>query len=440
MSVLLFPLPLLNTGTPWVESLSSYVCRLAFAHAINPRQLLALVCGTTASEPIDGHSRLAVSVTSVLIQCTAQTDLVGGTLLRFRNVLSSAAFNALTCKRRWCPLCIGSANASEVPNNDPLIWRVKAIALCPRHDCELLHHCPSCARQQSLLVCREGCFAHCQSCGEWLGHGVKRHEPSAMELGIRKQIMSVMSRGGLPPFLPAAPRKFLLAFLPHVGNSIAELAKLFGLAASIGHYIRNLNWRPSLATLLRISAIAQQPLEHILESPLIAAAQCQFAFPQPVFPSYRHPRISSPIRIRCESALRQQAEKAGSEKSLSVAAVSRTLGVTTGYLNYAFPQLTSTLTSRRKDYRIAVAQQKTLAAKLLIERELLAMESSGIESLSQKRMIARLMKESGLPKQLLARALKGSIEKLGRSENENGLCCAGRKRGRAPAAKNRLLR
>src|SRR6185437_8751922 len=115
------PLHLHGVGTPAVESLASFFCRLADVHQVTPTQLSKVVCNDSAylrssSGPqlsnVDLYAGMFCSYsaqTEILVhrleKLTGAQNLMCGTLLRLRHVLSANQVGSCVRKRRWCPTC-----------------------------------------------------------------------------------------------------------------------------------------------------------------------------------------------------------------------------------------------------------------------------------------------------------------------------------------------
>ncbi len=128
----LYPLPPRGLHTPLVESLSSYVCRLAHEHHVYPgtliRYLIApliakpyLVTGRSSSisgflrlaTPINGNSIMAQDWVRALTALTLRQDLRQLTLLAWSDALSERGL--LQKMRHWCPACYAAWKAAHTP-------------------------------------------------------------------------------------------------------------------------------------------------------------------------------------------------------------------------------------------------------------------------------------------------------------------------------------
>lgn len=162
MRSILAPLHLHGLGTPLVESLASYYCRLADVHQVSGKQLAKVVCndsiylrstGLPRLRTIDlypivfcAHSGRTEVLAQRLERLTGADHLVHGTLLRLRDVLSGNQSGSCVGERRWCPICYAQHEDIVV---EPLAWWIPQITHCPIHGARLIDQCERCGSYQS---------------------------------------------------------------------------------------------------------------------------------------------------------------------------------------------------------------------------------------------------------------------------------------------------
>lgn len=161
MRSILAPLHLLGLGTSLVESLASYYCRLAEVHQVGGKQLAKVVCNDSIYlrrgdlprlRSIDlyptvfcAHSSRTAVLVHRLEQLTGADNLVHGTLLRLRGVLSGNQSGSCVGRRRWCPICYALREDVVV---EPLAWWIPQITHCPVHGARLIDQCARCGSYQ----------------------------------------------------------------------------------------------------------------------------------------------------------------------------------------------------------------------------------------------------------------------------------------------------
>ncbi len=188
----LYSLAPIGIGTPEVESLSSYLNRLAQAHCVTVNTLIAHELlphvGTPApararraappsrgglrglgqplAQRIYGLGRTAATWVNGLEVVTGRRDLRFLTLLTWRDVLPDRhVFSPLL---RWCPVCFDERVTTGDTLYDPLLWKLKPITTCVRHQRRLRSYCHACQQQLTTFSGRSR-PGYCSRCGAWLG-------------------------------------------------------------------------------------------------------------------------------------------------------------------------------------------------------------------------------------------------------------------------------
>ncbi len=188
----LYRLEPIGMGTPEVESLSSYLNRLAQAHCVTVSALIAheLVpqLGTPASararraaalvrgvprglgqplaQRIYGLGRTAATWVDGLEGLTGRRDLRFLTLLVWRDVLPDR--HLFSPRLRWCPACFDAWLTTGDMLYDPLLWKLNPITTCVRHQRRLRSRCRACQQRPTTFSGRSR-PGYCSRCGAWLG-------------------------------------------------------------------------------------------------------------------------------------------------------------------------------------------------------------------------------------------------------------------------------
>lgn len=189
----LYRLEPVGAGTAWVESLSSYISRLADAHAVSTGilfgyevsplvnkaymkkervrslgQVLARMGGESTAA-LNGVGANVSDWVQALETLTMRSDLRGLTMSTWREVLTPKSL--LRRKRAWCPTCYGVQRASGQVVYDPLMWFIEPVTTCPAHRRRLRTVCGFCHRQFAILThgTRPG---YCPICKQWLGENL----------------------------------------------------------------------------------------------------------------------------------------------------------------------------------------------------------------------------------------------------------------------------
>jgi AraC-like DNA-binding protein len=174
---LLYSLRPRGLGTPYVESLSSYVVRLAEAHVVPVWRLIlhvrSKVCSGRLSRPsmryaypANGLGKGAEVLRQSFEAATGQSDLRPLTLSALEGSVSKLDIFRTT--EAWCPSCLEQWRTEGVPIYGPLLWAVRVVTVCPAHAFPLVNRCPHCHSQFTPL--RAGAWpGYCSICSRWLG-------------------------------------------------------------------------------------------------------------------------------------------------------------------------------------------------------------------------------------------------------------------------------
>lgn len=164
-------------GTPYVESLSSYISRLAEAHVVTVSRLLRQMLSpvrsgripwptTHCAYPANGLGKDSENLLQQLQGATDRNDLCLLTLSALQGAVSQP--NLFRTTEAWCPSCLEQWRMVEAPIYSPLLWSIRAVTVCPAHPTLLTDRCPHCHLQFASLRAnsRPG---YCSVCSQWLG-------------------------------------------------------------------------------------------------------------------------------------------------------------------------------------------------------------------------------------------------------------------------------
>jgi len=195
--------------TPFVESLTGYLIRLAASHAVRVSDLIEHELRTcipyfhaAAAIPcaLNGVGESAQTWVSALERFTLRDDLCVLTLLPFASVLN--AVGLLRQERAWCPRCYESSMAQGQEAYEQLIWCLQCVEICPLHRVPLATSCPACHRELRL-VCAVSRPGFCSRCREWLGTPRRSQEKA---LATDYQIWVAQEFGNLLAVAPDTKR------------------------------------------------------------------------------------------------------------------------------------------------------------------------------------------------------------------------------------------
>jgi len=173
----LYPLMPCGLGTPVVESLSSYVTRLAEAHVVSVWRLILHVLrpphGTRIPRstnryryPVNGLGKVSEPFLRAFELATQRDDLQRLTLSVLDGCISQPGTFRTT--EAWCPCCLEQWRAAELALYSPLLWTLQAVTMCPIHKCPLADRCPHCQSRFAPLRAN-ALVGRCSICSKPLG-------------------------------------------------------------------------------------------------------------------------------------------------------------------------------------------------------------------------------------------------------------------------------
>jgi transcriptional regulator with XRE-family HTH domain len=165
----------IGIGTPFVESLTGYMIRLAASHAVRVSDLIEhelrmsipyFHAPAGIPNAINGVNEGARNWVSALETFTLRDNLQLLTLLPFASLLATPFL--IRQERAWCPRCYESQTAQGLDVYEQLVWCLQSVVVCPLHRTPLEASCPACHRGLRPLcaVSRPG---FCSRCHQWLG-------------------------------------------------------------------------------------------------------------------------------------------------------------------------------------------------------------------------------------------------------------------------------
>ncbi|MBW4473855.1 MAG: TniQ family protein [Stenomitos rutilans HA7619-LM2] len=205
-------------GTPYVEGLVSYICRLAEAHHVSPGVLAKQemlpsfrrthsVGGKTAYRVQDEGLKTSVSSfpTPKYRKNLNEYGLLSWQYIAgLEPLIMQSGLRSLTIPpwaeetarpnqtiefgrklRSWCPECLRAWCDTNQPIYEPLIWSIAAATVCPLHHQPLRSYCPHCQRTQ-LPISGRMQVGRCVHCQNWLN--VQPEEPSELETLVVSEI------------------------------------------------------------------------------------------------------------------------------------------------------------------------------------------------------------------------------------------------------------
>ncbi|MBG9692621.1 hypothetical protein ABD91_17685 [Lysinibacillus sphaericus] len=172
----------IGIGTPYVESLSSYISRLATIHnlsisiflkfAISPilkkdyiKNELGKGITKSTARYIHENSTICIDYVNALELLTGRKDILNLTMLNWSGIFPK---DMSSRHRKWCPECLNQMQLESKIIYEPLIWYLADIEKCDIHKVQLQDKCPDCKRSLPFLHSKIQ-VGYCQYCNSWLG-------------------------------------------------------------------------------------------------------------------------------------------------------------------------------------------------------------------------------------------------------------------------------
>lgn len=250
----------MGPGTPEVESLTSYFCRLAYSHGMTAQKLADWVLerfDNPVCEKYGWHQRNLSSMSPESEQWAAWLSELTGvealdhhTLSPWRGVLGTPGLASKS--DRWCPCCLAEDKANGTDPYLRLSWDIALVNTCLRHKVKLTSMCPHCRRsnvrnRSSIVV-----PGYCTHCGGFLGDA-ETEPASPEELWVARQVGLMVQE---PPKVASTG---LVPLLETVIERMADgrpsiFASRYGFSKSgISHWL-NKGGIPALKAWLTIAA------------------------------------------------------------------------------------------------------------------------------------------------------------------------------------------
>ncbi len=193
----LYSLEPVGLGTAQVESLTSYISRLAEAHRVSTGKLVmheilplfgrSYLPGNMTpfwqrqARALNGTGTWACDFLQVMETLTLRSDLQFLTWLPWSNILSPRGL--LRDQRAWCPVCLETYRQTGGIIYEPLLWTLKVVTICPAHRQRLTLVCPHCQKTVPWLEkrLRPG---YCSRCRAWLGVSTGGETTNQPELSV----------------------------------------------------------------------------------------------------------------------------------------------------------------------------------------------------------------------------------------------------------------
>lgn len=175
----------IGIGTINVESLSSYISRLADAHCVTVGDIMTHLIAPEldkkyinsmvfkggngfykSSSAINGHGNTADNFIEVIAFLTKRSDIGKITFVNCRGIVPFRGL--LKSSRHWCPSCFQADLERKQIVYERLSWTLQPFLKCIIHRRTLESICPYCKSNMYTLE-RKSVVGYCSKCFSWLG-------------------------------------------------------------------------------------------------------------------------------------------------------------------------------------------------------------------------------------------------------------------------------
>lgn len=424
----LFPIAPFGCGSADVESLASYIHRLAFEHGVSVGVLIRYLywCGikdglissedTTASwASVNTLVRPCKKTNQIrdLLQSYTGNDLRGTIFWVLNNALGTS-YGEIVKTFRWCPECLAEMESLNIEPYFKLIWHIKAITACPTHRTVMLEVCEFCGCDQTTAK-KDFPISYCQSCGERLSLRKERLRPSDIRYSwedIGFDVITFFNDLSLvePNSFPnGAARESLSDLFDYYWENDREeeiycvftrdrfLAMIFNQRPVNLKSARRIAYQLGVSLFDLVSGQAAQTTD------MLDHEQLCLLPPDHLRPSRKVKRDHVALLRKIRRVIKL------SESPLSLKELARQTEMSVGYLQYRYPALTSDVVSKYMSYQ----EKKKLQKLYLAQRKALDFfidEKYSRLHHSRKQAYKTLKDETGLPKFLLKRCIQNAYQ------------------------------
>ncbi len=422
----LFPIPLQGRGSSEVESLPSYIARVAYHHGTSIGDIMRYSYTHANSELPDRRevyikpeailqaNRTTAYLASSLGLCTGQ-DLTQGTLMCLSNSLGRSNHD-IERGFRWCPECFSEMESLGIEPYIKLKWHLTCFSYCPNHFISFISACEHCGCDQTGYSRKYG-IAMCQECGQSLSRRVSKIQPKNYHNSWEDNAFDVQKL-----FVDMAEANFktlqeggvLKSFrsLVHWCRENKQLDSLYSIIGKEESRLLAANQRAmSLTTIRRIAFKLEVPLfsfmnGDILEHPqslgLIIPSDPSLGFLEPKEKNaHNHEIILKKIKGSLERF----------DSPPTIKAVARSVGVSIGYIRYRYPVLLSEIVKTHQDYLAKQQLHKIYIAQKMALSYFMD-EKYSVSPKSKRQAYKEVKRETGLAKGVIEQAINRTYSAL----------------------------
>lgn len=416
----LLPLRMLGTGTADVEALPSFLVRLASAHGITTGHLLRLLLVNTENSQVDLAAGIQSQPFAGLVRPNTTTQRVleytSRHVLEPPEALSQGTFwllhpavkrsaNTYSPTVRWCPACLAEQVVLHGAAYLKLSWFLEGVEACSTHRVRLRNRCPSCQR-------------FCRPMNRWLSINVCQHCGAPLDRLTDDDVVLTGSMASAPdlvrfvgdlvhrhaPFPVGGANRFIDRIFNEAWASERELDLWKKLPRDDCLRYADPDEPITLATARRIAHLLEMPISELLDGGIPTIQSFGFAAEQ-ALPSQMQPGKRGP-KVNVEAVGKKLVDVLATGAPQSLKQVSRDAQTSVGALRYHFPDLVGRIVLNWNAHLAAERNRKRVQARDAIFNGVQTWHHRQTKPLSRKGLLADVINETGLPKEVLREAIQ----------------------------------
>lgn len=396
---ILYNIEPIGLGTGQVESLSSYLIRVAYEHNITVGHLFNKMVFPhmnknylerssnyggnrfyEGAKTINGYMENAIEVVGILEKLTSRNDLSNLTLLKLKEFISLR--NLLKDSLAWCPDCIRNWKNDKKVIYYPLIWLVKPVKICKEHNRFLIDRCHVCKRNVDILR-RQMIPGYCPNCCSILSKGDETNRVNQAEMNWEIFVYENMEE-----LLTLNPKQidtkvFKSRFINELNsinekyfkNSVASFSRYLNTPKStLRYWLNGINF-PSIENVLKVCfKLNKKILDLLLKSKKLDANIFQINDKQVINNKINHTR--KPLNY--DVIEKKMIELSTMETPLSMNSVAKIVGRDRRVLYRNFPDLCKQISKRYNYYINERSMQRIKSLKEQIKLAFNELRNEGI--------------------------------------------------------------
>lgn len=379
----LSPLSPQGLGTTQVESLSSYICRLAKLHWMHPHAMANCVRRSAAGDTrktggggnllgrLNGVGNPAYH-TAEALKVLGATDLADSlTLLPWRHIMNPMLQGVFRKELFYCPRCVDNDRQAGTEPFIRLLWTLEDYAACVVHRQRLVRGCPTCGESLKVEPWQPDQF-FCMACRrtifDRLLWPLGAESPSVSELRNSHELSMLIQATHVEKM--TLRKSATVVFLTHVCN--AHCDGLNGAFSRKSGFDRSqtAKWlagmtRPNLDNLLHI---AQRFDESLYDG--LVGRNLRFSWDSDEVVVSRNrvcqPRVPEDLRDQVKKRLEQHLR--GADCMPTMTSVCMEAGVSIYLIRYHYPGLYSQYMARvARETKMRYAEEKAARVRRVLK-------------------------------------------------------------------------